>query len=161
MAPKIKRAFSIDPVVIEALTQRVPSGNVSALVEDCLRELLLVEHPSRDRIEQLIHNIHVKKEKTMSKEKVAELGDEVKDSISGFQGIAIAKHDYIHGCTRMSVQPPVDKDGKLPESATFDILALEVVKKKESPSVSESEASSKKPGGPAKYMPKAQTTGDR
>jgi hypothetical protein len=49
-----------------------------------------------------------------------DLGSEVEDSISGFKGISVAKHLYINGCTRITVQPKVDKDGKLPETQTFD-----------------------------------------
>lgn len=48
------------------------------------------------------------------------LGTRCKDSVSGFTGVAVAAHSYLNGCTRITVQPPVDKDGKLPESQTFD-----------------------------------------
>ena len=48
------------------------------------------------------------------------LGDTVKDSVSGFVGVAVAKTEWLNGCTRWTVQPPVDKEGKLPETATFD-----------------------------------------
>ena len=56
------------------------------------------------------------------------LGDEVKDLITGFQGIVTAKTDYIYGCTRVQVQPPVGKDGKIPETGTFDAPGLKVIK---------------------------------
>jgi len=60
------------------------------------------------------------------------LGDKVKDSVSGFEGIAVSRHSYLQGCDRISIQPPIDKDGKLPDSATFDegqvaIIELQVV----------------------------------
>jgi hypothetical protein len=58
------------------------------------------------------------------------LGAEVKDKVSGFVGIAVAKHNYINGCTRITVQPKVDKQGKLPDSQTFDELQLSVISKK-------------------------------
>ncbi len=58
-----------------------------------------------------------------------ELGDEVKDSISGFIGIASAVHVYLDGCVRISVQPKVRKDGKLPENQAFDEPRLVVLKK--------------------------------
>jgi hypothetical protein len=57
------------------------------------------------------------------------LGDEVIDTVSGFKGIAISKHLYLQGCARISVQPPIDKDGKLPETASFDETQLKVVEK--------------------------------
>lgn len=82
--------------------------------------------------------------------KMVKLGDKVKDTVSGFEGIAVARHSYLAGCDRFAVQPPIDKDGKLPESETFDEPCLEVT-----------EVASVKvtiepidPGGPEKYMPK-------
>ncbi len=59
-----------------------------------------------------------------------ELGDKVKDSVSGFTGIATAKHDWLHGCTRFTVQPVVDKDKKLPEPQTFDEPQLVLISKR-------------------------------
>lgn len=56
------------------------------------------------------------------------LGDEVQDTVTGFKGIVVAKTDYIHGCTRVAVQPKVGKDGKVPDSATFDAPALKILK---------------------------------
>lgn len=56
------------------------------------------------------------------------LGDEVKDSVTGFKGIVVARTDYIHGCTRVSVQPKVGKDGKVPDQMAFDEPALVVLK---------------------------------
>ena len=57
------------------------------------------------------------------------LGDLVKDSVSGFKGIAIARHSYLQGCDRISVQPSIDKKGKHPESITFDEPQLIILKK--------------------------------
>jgi hypothetical protein len=59
-----------------------------------------------------------------------ELGSEVKDTISGFTGTAVARHVYINGCNRITVQPVVDKEGKLPETATFDEPQLTIITKK-------------------------------
>lgn len=55
------------------------------------------------------------------------LGKKVKDRVSGFTGIAVSEHRYINGCMRITIQPEVDKDGKLPETATFDEPQLEIV----------------------------------
>ncbi len=55
------------------------------------------------------------------------LGDEVKDRVSGFQGIAYGRHTYLQGCSRITVQPPVEEDGKLPESAVFDEPLLDIL----------------------------------
>lgn len=58
------------------------------------------------------------------------LGDEAKDSITGFTGVVVAKTSWIHGCDRIVLQPKVGKDGKFPENATFDVSALILVKAK-------------------------------
>jgi hypothetical protein len=59
-----------------------------------------------------------------------ELGDRVKDSVTGFTGIAIAITTWLHGCIRIGVQPEKkDKDGKPLESVHFDQSQLVMVKK--------------------------------
>ena len=75
------------------------------------------------------------------------LGDEVIDRVSGFQGVAASRHIYLNGCDRVTVQPPCDKDGKLPKEHTFDELQLEMVKS--GVAVEEKE---KETGGPDKFM---------
>lgn len=77
------------------------------------------------------------------------LGDKVKDSVSGFTGIAISKHIYLQGCDRVSIQPPIDKEGKLPEIQSFDEPQVIVIKSKVA-----KKKKGEKPGGPAKYMDK-------
>ena len=64
----------------------------------------------------------------MPKKNTLKLGDKVKDIITGFTGIAVAKTEWIHGCDRITVQPTVKKDGKLPENMTFDEPSLVIVK---------------------------------
>lgn len=58
-----------------------------------------------------------------------ELGSKVKDTIMGMIGIAVSRTEYLNGCARVVVQPPVDKDGKIPESGFFDELQLQVLAK--------------------------------
>ena len=41
------------------------------------------------------------------------LGDRVKDSITGYEGIAIARSEYLYGCVSIQVQLQEIKDGKL------------------------------------------------
>ncbi len=49
------------------------------------------------------------------------LGQEVRDNVTGFQGIATCRCLWLHGCERIVVQPPYNKKGeKLPEANTFD-----------------------------------------
>lgn len=55
-------------------------------------------------------------------------GDKVRDKVTGFEGIVIVRSEYISGCARIGIQPPVDKDGKVPEAGHFDEPMCEVVK---------------------------------
>lgn len=59
-----------------------------------------------------------------------ELGDKVKDTVTGFTGIAVAKTTWLHGCDRIVIQPDtLDKDKKVQENAAFDAPQVVVVKK--------------------------------
>lgn len=80
------------------------------------------------------------------KKTIIELGDRVRDRITGFAGIAIARTDWLNGCSRFGVQPEEMKDGKCVEVDWFDVDQIEIVDKRafrgakaESPT---------KPGGP-------------
>ena len=64
----------------------------------------------------------------MAKEYSIKLGQEVKDKVTGFQGIVVCRVIWLHGCERLSVQPPAKKGAeKLPEANTFDEPQLEIV----------------------------------
>jgi len=56
------------------------------------------------------------------------LGDTVKDKISGYKGIVIAITAWLHGCKRVTVQSQKLKDGKPLDNFTFDEPQLEVLK---------------------------------
>jgi len=58
-----------------------------------------------------------------------ELGDRVKDKISGLKGIVVGISNYLYGCKRVSIQPEEAKDGKPAEWYTVDEPQLEIVKK--------------------------------
>lgn len=58
-----------------------------------------------------------------------ELGRKVKCKITGFTGVAICRTTYMNGCARVGVQPPVDKDGKHPDSMYIDENMVEYVGK--------------------------------
>lgn len=58
------------------------------------------------------------------------LGDKVKDNVTGFSGIVVAITKWLHGCDRIVVQPAVGKDGKVPDSASFDIPQIVVMTKR-------------------------------
>jgi len=83
------------------------------------------------------------------------LGDKVKDSVSGFTGIAICRHVYLNGCARITLQPLIKKNGELPEAENFDEPQLKVVKRRV---VKEGK---KDTGGPERYMPNPRSTGKR
>ncbi len=56
------------------------------------------------------------------------LGVKVRDKVSGFEGIAGSRVEYMNGCIRYEVIPKVDKDGKHVDAYYFDEARLEVVK---------------------------------
>ena len=55
------------------------------------------------------------------------LGDKVKDCVSGFEGIVIAKTDWLYGCVRFGVEAQELRDGKLIEAQWFDEPRLVLV----------------------------------
>ena len=57
-----------------------------------------------------------------------QLGDKARDTVTGFEGICTVRSEFISGCTRVGLQPEVDKDGKIPEAQHFDEPMLKVVK---------------------------------
>ena len=59
------------------------------------------------------------------------LGDLAKDTVTGFEGICIARTEWLNGCARITLQPKgLDKDGKPIESHCFDEMQLKLVKAK-------------------------------
>jgi hypothetical protein len=65
----------------------------------------------------------------MTAKRIPELGDQVKDIVTGFSGIVVAKTQWLNGCVRMSVQPRTCKEGKPPDFQQFDMEQLKVVKR--------------------------------
>lgn len=57
------------------------------------------------------------------------LGDIVRDRITGFSGVAIGKHKWLTGCDTITVKPRELKDGKPIDSLSFDVMQLEVVER--------------------------------
>lgn len=59
-----------------------------------------------------------------------ELGDKVRDVVTGFEGIAIGEHQWLTGCRSISVQPgKISEDGKLSEATGFDEHRLQIIQK--------------------------------
>lgn len=56
-----------------------------------------------------------------------ELGQKIRDKVSGIEGIAVARTEFLNGCVRITLQPKGKKDGTLPDEKWFDSQQLEVV----------------------------------
>lgn len=55
------------------------------------------------------------------------LGNNLKDAVTGYQGICTARHEYLNGCIRYTLARPLDKDGKVQEDHWFDEAVLSFV----------------------------------
>jgi hypothetical protein len=86
------------------------------------------------------------------------MGDKVRDVITGFEGIHTGWLQYIHGCKRVLINPPVDKDGKLVDAQWFDEQRVELLESRDIPDVTKGAA--KEPGGlddnPRQEAPRAE-----
>jgi len=56
------------------------------------------------------------------------LGDKLKDRVTGFEGIVIARSEWLNGCKQYCLKPPVDKDGKVQSGEWIDQEQLKLVK---------------------------------
>lgn len=60
-----------------------------------------------------------------------QLGDKAKDQVTGFEGICVARTEWLNGCVRVTLQSDkLDKEGKPQEGQTFDEPQLVVTKAK-------------------------------
>lgn len=57
-----------------------------------------------------------------------EFGQEYVDINSGFRGICVCIAQWQFGCVRVTLQPTMDRDGKLPRTETFDEGSLKGIK---------------------------------
>jgi hypothetical protein len=55
------------------------------------------------------------------KEHLQELGHSVKDVVTGRTGVCVSISFDLSGCIQAFVQPPVDKDNKIPEGFWVDL----------------------------------------
>lgn len=58
-----------------------------------------------------------------------ELGDEARDTLTGFTGIAVGYATHLYNCDRVGLKPRELKDGKPADNLWFDITSLELVAK--------------------------------
>ena len=49
------------------------------------------------------------------------LGDRVRDAVTGFTGVVMARVEYLTGCNQVSVLPEAEKPGQLPAGEWLDI----------------------------------------
>lgn len=73
------------------------------------------------------------------------LGSKVRDSITGFEGIATSRTEYLYGCVHVGITPTELRDGKPVDSQWFDEQRVQVIEERK-PEVSP--ASSATSGGP-------------
>jgi hypothetical protein len=48
------------------------------------------------------------------------LGDVARDGISGFEGVVVARTEWLHNCVRLTIQPQTLHDGKPIDAFSFD-----------------------------------------
>lgn len=55
------------------------------------------------------------------------LGDKIKDLVTGLEGIATGRLEYLNGCVQWLIMPPLDKDGKYQDVQWIDQSQLKVI----------------------------------
>lgn len=86
-----------------------------------------------------------------------ELGMRVRDPITGFQGIAVGKVEWLTGCDRVAIRGEVDKDGDRndrPGLHHVDEPALEIVDRNPSARAHFEALEDTEDGGPGRTIPK-------
>jgi hypothetical protein len=56
-----------------------------------------------------------------------QLGNVLRDRITGFEGIATARVEYLNGCIQFCLKRKIGADGKMPEAEYIDSQQLEFV----------------------------------
>lgn len=82
-----------------------------------------------------------------------QLGDRIKDQITGFTGIALGYTDWLSNCRRWIIQPETLHDGKRIEAESFDettilVLARGVVTSQNETAPQPPKPTTRKTGGP-------------
>lgn len=67
--------------------------------------------------------------------KVIELGDKVRDRVTGYTGIVIGEATWLYGCKRLVIQSQDLKDGKPVDSLNIDEPQAELLEKNVVPAV--------------------------
>ena len=69
----------------------------------------------------------------MTQDSKIQLGQKVRDSLTGVEGTAIGITEWLYGCRRIIIQPYGEKDGKPFEAFTADEPGVEVVAERTAP----------------------------
>ena len=81
--------------------------------------------------------------------KTIQLGDRVKDKITGLKGVVICKASWLYGCERITVQPEAyNKDGKPMDSFCIDEAQAELVKERVIETAFQTPSPAARPAGP-------------
>lgn len=73
------------------------------------------------------------------------LGSKVKDTLTGFEGIAVARTEWLYGCTRISIEPTQLEKGEPIAIHSFDEQRVQVLEER-APTVSPDSSATR--GGP-------------
>lgn len=66
----------------------------------------------------------------MSRAKKVKLGDKYRDTISGFEGVATARYEFVNGCVRYELERRMRPDEKEPVVSVFDEQRLQAIDEK-------------------------------
>lgn len=58
---------------------------------------------------------------------MAELGQKVKDIVTGLEGIVVGKTEWLNGCVRFAIQSRVNDKGGIPEQQWIDEQQAEII----------------------------------
>lgn len=82
------------------------------------------------------------------------LGDKVKDTISKFTGIVVARTEWLTGCVRIGIEPlTLDKDGAPKPEYWFDEDRLAVLKTAAWPAATKSSGGPQRDPSESKFRP--------
>lgn len=89
-----------------------------------------------------------------------ELGNLVRDTVTGFEGYAVTHAEHLHGCDRINVQPTeVRDDGSLGENEWFDAPRLQVIGSGIKGQIEEEREQMEKTGGPRQSSKRKEDSG--
>ncbi len=69
----------------------------------------------------------------MAQQNSIQLGDTVKDTITGVMGVVVSISNWLNGCQTLQVQPTHLKDGVPVDRIPFDVEQVELVSRRVTP----------------------------